>query len=66
MYLKALADSRRPPLKADEVLQHPKFGHTTLHLVPNQEGKLLVARDRGGPLNIAYEVHGTGPHCLVV
>ncbi|KAI4262318.1 MAG: hypothetical protein L6R42_002501 [Xanthoria sp. 1 TBL-2021] len=63
--MRALADSRRPPLKAHEVLQHPKFGHTTLDLVPDKKGKFHVARDRGGPLNIAYEVHGTGSHYLV-
>ncbi|KAL8724192.1 MAG: hypothetical protein Q9166_008089 [cf. Caloplaca sp. 2 TL-2023] len=59
------ADLRRPPLKAAEVLQHPKFGHTTLKLDPDQKGKVHVAKHRGGPFNIAYEVHGSGPRHLV-
>ena len=61
-----LADGGRPPLKVAEVLQHPKFGHTKLELVPDQKGKVPVARDRGGPIDIAYEVHGNGPRYLVV
>ena len=64
--LRALADNRRPPLTVDEVLKHPKFGHTTLNLLPDHKEKVQVAKDRDGPLNIAYEVHGTGPRRFVV
>lgn len=53
------------PMKADEVLRHPLFGHTTFQLNPRLKGKLSVAKARGGPLDIAYEVHGNGPRHLI-
>ncbi|KAL8785135.1 MAG: hypothetical protein Q9213_003553 [Squamulea squamosa] len=65
IFLEDFANSRRPPLTANEVLRHPKFGQTTLDLVPQQRGKACVAKDRGGPIDIAYEVHGSGPRYLV-
>lgn len=61
-----LAKSSRSPLKAAEILQHPQFGHTTLELVPRLKGKVAVAKGRGGPFNIAYEVHGDGSRHLIV
>ncbi|KAL8840134.1 MAG: hypothetical protein Q9170_001482 [Blastenia crenularia] len=54
-----------PPMKAAEILEHPLFGHTTLALPPRLKGKVPVAKDRGGSLNIAYEVHGNGPRHLI-
>jgi hypothetical protein len=33
---------------------------------PTQHGVVDVAKGRGGPVSIAYEIHGTGPHKLVV
>lgn len=53
-------------MKAAEVLKHPSFGHTTFELVPRLKGKVSVAKSRGGPLDIAYEVHGNGPRHLIV
>jgi hypothetical protein len=54
------------PLTADELPQHPEYNHTVWDLRPEQKGKLAVARGRGGPLDIAYEVHGHGNLHLVV
>lgn len=54
------------PMTADELLQHPEYPHTIWDLPPAQKARLPVAKDRGGPLNIAYEVHGRGNLRLVV
>ncbi|KAI9816458.1 MAG: hypothetical protein M1827_001590 [Pycnora praestabilis] len=55
----------RAPLTAAELVQHPEFEHVTWDLKPAQKGKVEVAKGRGGPFDIAYEVHGTGPLHLV-
>jgi hypothetical protein len=54
------------PMTASELLDHPEYQHTVWPLKPAQSGKLPVALGRGGPINIAYEVHGHGPRHLVV
>lgn len=54
------------PMTAAELLEHPEYPHVTWPLKPEKEGKVLVADGRGGPFNIAYEVHGHGPIHLVV
>ncbi len=56
----------RPPLTAAEIIQHPEFQHVSWNLTPDERGTVLVARGRGGPFKIAYEVHGHGPIHLVV
>ncbi|KAI9852656.1 MAG: hypothetical protein M1838_006113 [Thelocarpon superellum] len=48
-------------MKEAEIVKHPEFPHVTWDLPPAEKGKLAVARGRGGPFNIAYEVHGHGP-----
>ncbi|KAL9014025.1 MAG: hypothetical protein Q9173_001328 [Seirophora scorigena] len=53
------------PMKAEEILRHPHFGRTTLHLEARMKGKIDVAKDRNGPVHIAYEVHGNGPRHLI-
>lgn len=53
-------------MKAEEILRHPHFGRTTLQLEPRMKGKIDVAKDRNGPVHIAYEVHGNGPRHLIV
>ncbi|KAF2865222.1 Alpha/Beta hydrolase protein [Massariosphaeria phaeospora] len=58
-----MADSR--PMTADELLQHPEYNHTIWDLKPERKETLPVAKDRGGPINIAFEVHGHGPRHLV-
>jgi hypothetical protein len=55
-----------PPMAAEELLKHPEFDHTVWDLKPAKEGKLTVAKDRSGPINLAYEVHGHGDRHLVV
>lgn len=54
------------PMTVEELQQHPEFNHTIWDLKPEKKGKAVVAKDRGGPLNIAYEVHGHGDRHLVV
>ena len=51
---------------AADIVKHPEYGSVVWNLEPAQSGKLAVAKDRWGPFNIAYEVHGTGPTKLVV
>ena len=54
------------PLTAEELQKHPEYEHTIWKLTPDQEGKVAVAKDRGGPINVAYEVHGHGDRKIVV
>ncbi|RDW82512.1 hypothetical protein BP6252_03624 [Coleophoma cylindrospora] len=48
-----------------EILAHPSYKDTIWQLVPTQSGRLPVAKTRGGPLDIAWEVHGKGDIKLV-
>jgi len=48
-------------MKADEIIHHPEFSNVTWKLPPSAKGKIKVAESRGGPIDIAYEIHGTGP-----
>jgi hypothetical protein len=54
------------PMTPDELQQHPEYNHIIWDLKPSQKGKIAVAKNRGGPINIAYEVHGHGNRHLVV
>lgn len=48
------------------MLQHPAYPTAIWNLVPSQSGLAPVAQSRaGGPFNISYEIHGTGPIHLV-
>ncbi len=51
---------------AADVVKHPEYDTVVWDLQPAKSGKVAVAKDRSGPINIAYEVHGTGPVKLVV
>jgi len=53
-------------MTAEELYKHPEFDHTVWDLKPAKQGKFAVAKDRGGPINIAYEIHGHGDRHLVV
>ncbi|KAH5171115.1 hypothetical protein HBH77_225880 [Parastagonospora nodorum] len=53
------------PLTPEELQQHPEYNHTIWHLKPTKKGKVPVAQGRGGPIDIAYEVHGSGDRHLV-
>ncbi len=56
-----------PQLKAAVILKHPNFGKVPWEGRPTKEGFVDVAKGRaGGPLKIAYEVHGQGKEKLVV
>ncbi|CAN8101034.1 unnamed protein product [Discula destructiva] len=48
-----------------EVMKHPAFPTATWNLEPTKSGRLPVAQGRGGPLKIAWEIHGSGPIRLV-
>ena len=54
------------PLTAAELEAHPNFGNIKRELQPDQKGRCRVATHRGGPLEIAYEVHGHGRVHIVV
>ena len=54
------------PLTAAEIIEHPAFEHVIRDLRPTKKGKVSVAKGRGGPFNIAYEVHGFGSNHIVV
>lgn len=55
-----------PQLTAAEIYAHPEFGKVPWEGQPTEEGFVDVAQGRGGPISIAYEIHGTGPNKLVV
>jgi hypothetical protein len=50
----------------EELLAHPEYNHLIWDLKPSRQGKVAVAKSRGGPINIAYEIHGHGKTHLVV
>lgn len=54
------------PLTAAEVLAHPEYPHVNWLLEPDQKGKIPLAKGRGGPFDLAYEIHGHGPSKIVV
>lgn len=51
---------------AADIEKHPEYETVVWDLKPAKSGKVAVAKDRWGPINIAYEVHGVGPTKLVV
>jgi hypothetical protein len=54
------------PMTAEQLQQHPEYKHTVWDLNPSKKGKVPVANGRGGPINLAYQVHGSGDRHLVV
>ncbi|CAG9988397.1 unnamed protein product [Clonostachys byssicola] len=50
---------------AEETLKHPAYPTTVWGLEPHQHGLFPAAKGRGGPINIAWEVHGSGPTKIV-
>ncbi|SPO02087.1 related to alpha/beta hydrolase [Cephalotrichum gorgonifer] len=44
-----------------ETLEHPAYPGTVWGLEPHRKGRLAVGEGRGGPFDIAWEVHGDGP-----
>ncbi|KKY20025.1 putative alpha beta hydrolase [Phaeomoniella chlamydospora] len=47
------------------VLQHPEYKNIIWDLPPVKKEKIPVARGRGGPFEISYEIHGHGDTKLV-
>jgi len=56
--------SHRPDVA--QILAHPSYPDTIWKLTPTQTEYLPVAKGRGGPFKLHYEVHGQGPVKLVV
>ena len=54
------------PLTAAEIAAHPEYPHVYWDLKPTKKDSIDVAKGRGGPLKLAYEVHGHGPRKIVV
>lgn len=53
-------------MTAAEIQAHPEYPHVIWPLTPSSSGKATVARGRpSGALNIAYEIHGTGPRKIL-
>jgi hypothetical protein len=50
----------------EETLNHPAYPSTVWDLQPDRKGKASVAKDRGGPVELAWELHGTGPIKMIV
>ncbi|KZF24166.1 alpha/beta hydrolase [Xylona heveae TC161] len=53
------------PLTAAEIVQLPEFKNVVWDLKPTKKGRVPVAKGRGGPFELSYEVHGQGPLRLV-
>lgn len=51
---------------AADIVKHPEYETVVWDLKPAQSGKVAVAKNRWGPINIAYEIHGVGSTKLVV
>lgn len=49
----------------DEVAKTDAFPTAIWRLDPHQEGMLSVAAGRGGPFNVHWEIHGSGPVKLI-
>ncbi|KAF9876877.1 glycylpeptide N-tetradecanoyltransferase [Colletotrichum karsti] len=46
-------------------MNHPSYPSTIWNLEADRKGKCLVAKDRDGPFNIAWEIHGHGPSKII-
>ena len=55
-----------PQLTAEQLLEHTEFKNIVWDIPPTQKDKFEVAKDRGGPIKIDYEIHGHGDTKLVV
>ncbi|KAL5693563.1 hypothetical protein EMGR_004583 [Emarellia grisea] len=53
-------------LSIEKIIAHPAYDTVDWKLPPTTSGRALVAQNRrGGPINLNYEIHGTGPVKLV-
>ena len=53
-------------MKAEDIVVHPEFPYVNWNLAPTRKERIVIARGRGGPFRIAYEIHGKGPIHMVV
>jgi len=61
------ASGKKPHYMTAAELQHyAEYPYITWDLKPASKEKVAVAVGRGGPFEICYEIHGTGPTRLVV
>jgi hypothetical protein len=61
-----LSNAAPRAMNAQSLQNHPEFPYLTWDLSPTKKGLVAVAAARGGPINVAYEIHGHGPIHLVV
>ena len=66
LQVRRLADGGCSPLTAAEIQSHPEYPHAYWDLKPTKKDTIDVAAGRGGPLKLAYEIHGHGPRKIVV
>jgi hypothetical protein len=66
LQVRRLADGGFSPLTAAEIQSHPEFPHAYWDLKATKKDTIDVASGRGGPLKLAYEIHGHGPRKIVV
>ncbi|KAL2755749.1 hypothetical protein ACRALDRAFT_2027434 [Sodiomyces alcalophilus JCM 7366] len=60
-----MVESRRFPT-VEETLNHPAYPGVNWNLEPRTKGLLPCAKDRGGPVNISWEIHGNGLKKLIL
>jgi len=65
LHEKAHANHGPTPLTVAEIQAHPEFPHAYWDLKPETRAKVEVAKGRGGPFKLAYEVHGHGPNKIL-
>lgn len=66
MDIRANVQFRASRPTVQEILASPIYPDTIWNLTPTKKGLLPVAANRGGPINIEWEVHGHGDIKLVV
>ncbi|KAJ6782186.1 hypothetical protein PWT90_03618 [Aphanocladium album] len=49
-----------------ETLNHPAYPGAKWNLIPDSQGKASVAKDRSGPIDISWQIHGHGPIKIVL
>ncbi|KFA60193.1 hypothetical protein S40285_07570 [Stachybotrys chlorohalonatus IBT 40285] len=49
-----------------ETVHHPAYASAIWDLKPERKETLSVAKGRGGPVDIAFEIHGVGPQKIVL
>ncbi|KAJ4165165.1 hypothetical protein LMH87_006811 [Akanthomyces muscarius] len=50
----------------DETLNHPAWPGAKWDLIPDSQGKASVAKERSGPIDISWQIHGHGPIKIVL